>query len=245
MPPYFSHILLCATEAHKMPTTLENLVHSARAMHTTHRMNQTYLSELTFENLVEYFEDPQVIWSTNACLEACVDSCYEWKVYEGPKVEIEFHFVLAGYMLVMHPNSAFQASTDKANELVHSATRFINQFEGILDILVFAGPISNKREFFLTLAKDFCENLADFHTKYLAWKREDEAAFAMRTYKTMVSLFKAMLLTNGEGRLDTKDPRIVDIMDTIAWLRTSFNELRYHYLVDSYDIMSRQILEDQ
>ncbi len=67
----------------------------------------------------------------------------------------------------------------------------------------------------------------------------------MRTYKTIVSLFKAMLLTNGDGSLDTKDPRIVDIMDTIAWLRTSLNELGYHYLVDSYDIMSRQILEDR
>lgn len=228
-----------------METTLDHLVHCARAMHTTHRMNQTYLSALTFENLAQYFKLPAVVESTRACIEACINACREWKVYEGPPIEVKTRYVLAGYMLAMHPNTAVHQDADAAGELLRSAATIIQQWEGMLDILVFGGPVANKREFFITLAQGFCENLADFHTKFNACKLTDEPAFASRTLRTLLSLFAAMLLTNGQGPLDTEEPAIRQYLLAIERLRARLLDMGYHGTVDAYDRMAGDILEER
>lgn len=224
--------------------TLEYLVHAARAMHTTQRMNQTYLSTMPFQDLVQYFNQPPVVDSVKACVEACIAACREWQVYDGPPIEVRTRYILAGYMLAMHPRH--QPGPPAAGcDLMRSAALVIQQLEGMLDVLVFAGAITNKREFFMTLAQRFCENLADFQTKFSAWKRNDEPAFATRTHRTLVSLFAAMLLTNGDGALDTKSPAILEYLHAIERLRTRLLEMGYDPHVEAYDRMAGGVLEER
>jgi hypothetical protein len=226
---------------------LANLIRVAKDMRDTHRIDKTFLRTLSQDTMKVHFRQEEVVTSTQACLEACVEAIHQWQPFSGEKPTVEPKVFLAGLMLTLDTNHVMVENRPESKALALAAEKIVTQLDAMMDILISPHIVMHdtKRTAFLECGINFCENLADLQAKFHAWKAINEPYLADRILKTISSLFVAMLAANGEGRLRTEDPQISAYHRHINRLCLKLRSCGGEPAVEAYRRLVKKVVEER
>jgi hypothetical protein len=145
----------------------------------------------SFEDLVVYLRDKQVIATTKSCL---------WRIHQlvtslhgSPANALAPDYVnvrvfLAGFMIAFRPTHVFESMGQLEQSLYESALPLMTRFQSIVEHIVSRGSF---QQIPADLTHDFLPMIFEYLRRFNAWKVPDEAKLVCRIKHALVALYQA------------------------------------------------------
>ena len=184
----------------------------------------------SYEDMIHHFKDQRVMTSTKQSLDALLRIICSLHTRGRSYFDMPVRVFLTSYMVSLYPTIVFEEMTPEATALKDASDKMTSQYNTISEALLRMQNRSNDIPF-KELSKDFCENLLDYHNKFLIWQHLDEVRIISRILSTLSDLLLSMFRLGGHAldidiiNYDGTDQQLVQIKTKIILYRRKLKNI--------------------